>query len=455
MSSAKGKIPAAPYPPMADTRIRPSTTRTNSTSSSSAAAAAAAQERSRSRSFSSNINMNNNKSKLHAGVNSPPPSRNSGTRKQLPASIQFYTSDICGAVNCKEHIAANVRFADNNNISSADQSTLHANNANNANAKANVSNTASQSPVVSFRDRGVGSSQDKAGVSKLGPVLLELRYLQQPTPYYSVDGHAHAHGHTHEHAYSHPQNMQIQTFAISRGIPSLGTGISSTCLSFRKHYDIHGTAINAYHLGDTDTIQAATGLTTGALCLHTLRNVRDYLPPSLSLSLSCEDDDDDDWKQWRMLDSANSVDASVSYFSHYQPRHHRQASSVAWRPGAANSRFVAIGLLGSSGAERGGGGGLGHGHGGPLPGGDTYSRSAALHRAGTDYSKDRDYCALVWDIEASASSKGVKQGTLTCMIGLIFVLECLAFEPTPKGITIFNLLILVLSCYVSHLLFFA
>lgn len=85
-------------------------------------------------------------------------------------------------MNCKEHIAANVRFADNNNISSADQSTLHANNANNANAKANVSNTASQSPVVSFRDRGVGSSQDKAGVSKLGPVLLELRYLQQPTP---------------------------------------------------------------------------------------------------------------------------------------------------------------------------------------------------------------------------------------------------------------------------------
>ena len=119
-----------------------------------------------------------------------------------------------------------------------------------------------------------------------------------------------------------------------------------------------------------------------------------------------------------MLDSATSEDASVSYYSHYQPRHHRQASSVAWRPGASNSRFVAIGLLGSSGVDRAGG----------MAKGDTYRSTPRIGGGGGIggegsfvSGKDRDYCALVWDVEVSSnSSKGMKQGA--CVIVLSYLL---------------------------------
>ena len=346
MANTKGqKVPAAPYPPMA----------ANGTAT-----------RSRSRSFS---HLANNKNKA---INSPSQSsRSSATKRQLSSRVQFYTSDIYGGVNV--HSATD----------SINESSI---------LSPPESSTTGTTPAIRNslnRDRGL-----MHGIKKLGPVLLDLRCLQTFGCSLDVDEDKLTNYQKH---FKNGTRMRNTTFAVSRGISTLGANVSSTCLSFRKNYDVYGNVMNDV-VGDT--IQAATGLTTGALCIHTLRNVNNYLPPS-----SGEVEDEDIVKQWTTLDSAKSEDASVSYFSHYQPRHHRHASSVAWRPGPNNARFVAIGLLGSSVADRSG----------TMSGGDSF-RASTLQRSGTDVypsafnsSKDRDYCALVWDIEAS--SKGQKQGT--------------------------------------------
>lgn len=110
-----------------------------------------------------------------------------------------------------------------------------------------------------------------------------------------------------------------------------------------------------------------------------------YLPPILEYR---QEELDEGTAQWNVLDFAKSDDASVSFFSYSQPRHQRRATAVAWRPGASsNSRFVAVGLVSSSGGD-------GNGNGGGSV--DNYSH----------FSPNKD-SALVWDVEAS--SKGVKQ----------------------------------------------
>jgi len=303
-------IPAAPYPPM----IPPTNIERSSSSSTSASTS-----RNRSRSFSS----------ANKTINSPQPSHDPSAKRQLPARVEFYTSDIYGAVNCGEHIPAS---------SSYTTSTYHGH---------------GHGMPSSFRSGAIHTPMS-GGAKKLGPVLLELRSVLP----HAVDANSHGHGNGH----------QGKTFALTRGTAG------STCLSFKNHYDINGNVIRDIC---GDTIHAATGLVTGVLCINTVRNVRDHIPPS---------SEEQDVKQWEVLDSAKSNDASVLYFSHHNPKNPRHASSVAWRPGGSYSRYVAIGLVGASSAERG----------------------ATSSTPPPSANKDRDYCALVWDIEAS--SKGVKQG---------------------------------------------
>ncbi len=317
-------VPAAPYPPMAG---RPVTT-----------------GRSRSRSFS-----NNAQGKALSTIN-PQSSRNVPAKKQLPARVEYISNDIYGGVNCLDHNDERAKGAASSRIGGGNLSGPLSNNNH--------------------------SSQSNARIKKLGPVLLELKYLQ-PRSFGDF-------GIRDEHQNDGREILftgyHAKSVAVSRGISS--TGNFSTCLSFRKGLDI-----------EADDIQCATGLTTGSLCIHTFRNVRDYIANG------------EEGGDGQILDGAKSDDVSTNYFSYYQPRHQRHASSVAWRPGS-NSRYVAIGLMGANSTT---------GHGSTK--GGSNSRSTT-QRGGDGYSntglnsianKEGDYCALVWDIEAT-SSKGMKQG---------------------------------------------
>ena len=85
---------------------------------------------------------------------------------------------------------------------------------------------------------------------KLGPVLLELRRLElvvPPTDSSSSDDDA-----------PPPSLIRTTTVCQSRGNPSLGNSISSTCLDVR----MDGTGASS------SLPRCATGLTTGALCVH-------------------------------------------------------------------------------------------------------------------------------------------------------------------------------------------
>jgi hypothetical protein len=156
-----------------------------------------------------------------------------------------------------------------------------------------------------------------------GPILLELRQLHLNT---NQDG----------------QLFHSSTLAVSQGNPSLGTSVTSTCMAYP-------------HVSPNIYYPCATGLTTGALCIHTFNN---------------------------------DLSSSVSYFT---PRHQRQASAVAWRP--STNQQVAIGLVASGssadfGGRRGGGGGGG-------------SRATG----------DREFCCLLWDV--------TKGKTCMCIFGSI------------------------------------
>lgn len=143
-----------------------------------------------------------------------------------------------------------------------------------------------------------------------GPILLELRRLHLNTT--NHDG----------------KLFHSSTLAVSQGNPSLGTSLASTCMAYPLVSNMTYTP-------------CATGLTTGALCIHTFN------------------------------------DELTSSVSHFSPRHQRQASAVAWRPSV--NQQVAIGLVASGssadyGGRRGGGGGG--------------SRAAG----------DREFCCLLYDV---------------------------------------------------------
>jgi WD40 repeat protein len=179
----------------------------------------------------------------------------------------------------------------------------------------------------------------RTNTRRLGPLLLELRRLN------------------FEANRNFSDLFEIITICQSRGNPSLGSSVSSTCL------DIARSAFLLNQYGGGYAPPCATGLTTGALCIHSFAR-NDELTPS------------------------------VEYY--HLPGHHRPATAVAWRP--SNDSHVAIGWTGPTGSssslintsERqtehvrrtlqvGGGAGGGGGGGAKLG--------------------DREYCCSVWDVE--------------------------------------------------------
>lgn len=148
--------------------------------------------------------------------------------------------------------------------------------------------------------------------------------------------------------------FKTRTVGISRGNPSLGLSVASTCLAM--------SPVQNY-----DTIMAATGSTTGALCIHRFEmdelNELDFSATTLNTQAP------------RMTFSASPIE----YF--HNSRHHRQATAVAWRP--VKTSHVVVGLVGST-----------------APG----SMSHTSHRRagpGMRASGDREYCCFLWDIHDS------------------------------------------------------
>lgn len=185
---------------------------------------------------------------------------------------------------------------------------------------------------------------------KQGPVLLELRRI------------------------SVVQNDANKLFAtrpicVSRSNPSLGTSLSSTCLQ------VAPSSISS--LTDATLPPCATGLTTGALCIHAFTSHDD---PTSSSS------------------SSSSWTPTIEYF--HTPRHHRPSTAVAWRPTTSQ---VAIGLVGSS--STGGASSSSQAHSsrrGPAavgPGSGRASSSSSSAGGG-----DKDFCCFIWDVEHQVST---------------------------------------------------
>lgn len=186
---------------------------------------------------------------------------------------------------------------------------------------------------------------------KLGPILMEMRQLQ-----YSAQTSA-----------SSPELFTTRTMALSRGNPSLGTSVSSTCLDVSSilpvtTYSSHANSLNR-------PPPCATGLTTGALCIHTFTE-------SSQQGSSADDD--------------FAYSSQIEYF--HTPRHHRQATAVSWR--RHNSRHVAIGLVSSA-----------------MAGPNSSMATASGRRAPNNPALvgkpagggDREFCCFLWDIEHQSS----------------------------------------------------
>jgi hypothetical protein len=277
-----------------------------------------------------------------------------------------------------------------------------------------------------------------------GPILLELQRLE-------IDESSRI---IHRTAVTNNKNgelFRLRTVARSRGNPSLGTSISSTCL-------------DVMHPGANDLIPSpcATGLTTGALCIHTFGlnsgsaarggggGGSSSSMNSNDIAMAVTNDDAEDSTL-----SSFEYSCNIDYF--HTPRHHRPATAVAWQPANSNnnksSSFVAIAWASRSStssdsnsataaptagaihtATGGGSTGLGIGGGGGVPTttlkqnpriggggvsgvvGAAGSMKTALPsgiggRVGAGaamggQTSDRDYGCFVWDVSQSMGAAG-------------------------------------------------
>lgn len=156
---------------------------------------------------------------------------------------------------------------------------------------------------------------------------------------------------------------------VSRGISGLGANVISTCLSFRPL-----TEEQRQVPGLPTISRCATGLTSGALCIHKISN----------------------------LYGGNDAEPPSSTVAHYAPRQQRPVTSVAWcSTSSKSSRLVAVGLTGSgsNGAKSGLQQSSSVGRKGPPI---RISSSVVSPSAGGD----RDFGCLVWDIEGQSSAVG-------------------------------------------------
>jgi len=293
---------------------------------------------------------------------------------------------------------------------------------------------------------------------KLGPPLLEIRRMK--CSLYLPNTHRDTREKEEDGTFNNPRDadgyqeqernimdqqsnrrslFQHETILVSRGIPGLGGNVSSTCLDFRP---LSSSEMQQQQSSNIQSpVKCATGLTSGALCIHTLSNLYGSYNNSNVENINASDDD-----------------APSSTVAHYAPRQQRRATSVAWRPGGTTSNLVAVGLVGSGSSGGGGVGGTNNnpsnkGGGGGMSnstvgGGIGSSKASTLAYMGSSYNSsmsslvlggstssstiggtiggnsshhhhhagmvglgnaaaalggDRDFGTLVWDIEAQSS----------------------------------------------------
>lgn len=220
------------------------------------------------------------------------------------------------------------------------------------------------------------STSVPSGRLKSGPPLLEIRrltYVQKKK--YSVYSPGDFDDGDHETVgedvpVCNQKLFDHDTVLVSRGISGLGGSVSSTCLSFRPLTEQQRQSASL-----PTVARCATGLTSGALCIHNISNLYD----------------------------SNDAEPPTSTIAHYAPRQQRPVTSVAWcSSNSKNSRLVAIGLTGS----------------GVSPKVGMSQSSSAAGRKGPPIritpsgalsptpGGDRDFGCLVWDIEAQGSASG-------------------------------------------------
>jgi len=231
------------------------------------------------------------------------------------------------------------------------------------------------------------ANKDASKVStrlKPSPTLLEIRKIKY-SAYSPADNK--------QDSPSSWSPFEHETILVSRGIPG---SVNSTCLDFSK--------------ASSPTIRCATGLTSGALAIHSISNIHAYSTNSNA-------------------DESN-MELPTSTVTHYAPRQQRPASSVAWRPpfsgGNSKNGLVAIGLIGSSsssssssnipstrnisktasarGLPVGSSSSVGTRSGVTGSTLGTITSGGSTTMGGSVGAGDRDFGCLVWDIEAQSSS---------------------------------------------------
>ena len=195
----------------------------------------------------------------------------------------------------------------------------------------------------------MGSSN---AASTNGPVMLELRRLELATKD-SNSEYEDTGSDNEEKIDSEPAFFTTRTVGVSRGNPSFGiTSVASTCMDLPSQ-----SVVQTYD--GSSSIVAVTGSSTGALCIHRFSDID------------------------QVGDEGDLFSASaIEYF--HTPRHHRKASSVAWRP-AIHTNHVAIGLVAANAAATGN------------------TNNQIPHRRGANIKmrsggSDREYCCFLWDI---------------------------------------------------------
>ncbi len=284
-------------------------------------------------SISTTSNKNNNKKNSGGGnnINAASNTSNASPGATHPPQIMFCPGrhDIVASINCVSSLSENKgRF----NIQPTQRSKT---------STANKSNNGKVS----------GPSTANAN----GPIMLELRRLELVTRHHkSVSEYDDINSGIDDRFESESSFFTTRRVAVSRGNPNLGTtSVASTCMdlpsqSVVKNYD------------NKSTMVAVTGSSTGALCIHRFSAIDE-----------CGGDN-------KELYSSSPIE----YF--HMPRHHRKASSVAWRP-AIQTNHVAIGLVAANATSAGN-------INNPMPhrrGGTIKMRSGG---------SDREYCCFLWDI---------------------------------------------------------
>ena len=212
----------------------------------------------------------------------------------------------------------------------------------------------------------------------VGPILLELRQLQLTSSSSAAPE-------------TKPGFGRLATtvpLAYSRSNPSLGTSLASTCLHVLPNDDDSSSSTT------TTLPRIATGLTTGAVCIHSFQEDTSGTTTSSS---------------W--------LPSSMELY-HSPRQHHRPATAVRWRPNHtthASSSHVAVGLIGNAATLTS----TTSGAGGATAASTTLtmtntnnttnnnnnsnntvpSTSNVGGGGGGSGGTDRDYCCFIWDVE--------------------------------------------------------